>query len=76
MLRETPPPPTGGMAAVAAALAQINLQAYAAAFDAEGYDDIAFLRGLDAAERADVAKETGMKPGHAGRFVKFGFAPP
>ena len=76
MLRETPPPPTGGMAAVAAALAQINLQAYAAAFDAEGYDDIAFLRGMDAAERADVAKETGMKPGHAGRFVKFGFELP
>ncbi|EOD41376.1 hypothetical protein EMIHUDRAFT_199717 [Emiliania huxleyi CCMP1516] len=62
-------------AAVAFARA-INLQAYAAAFDAEGYDDISFLRGLDAAERADVAKETGMKPGHAGRFVKFGFAPP
>ena len=68
-----PPLPTGGIAAVAEALARIGLQAYAAAFDAEGYDDIAYLRGLDAAERAEVATETDMKPGHAGRFVKFGF---
>ena len=68
-----PPPPTGGMAAVAEALARIGLQAYAAAFDAEGYDDIEYLRGLDAAERAEVATETGMKPGHAGRWGKYGF---
>jgi len=48
-----------------------GLQAYAAAF--EGYDDIEYVRGLDAAERAEVATETGMKPGHAGRWGKYGF---
>ena len=68
-----PPPSTGGIAAVAAALARIGLQAYVAAFDAEGYDDIEYLRGLDAAERAEVATETDMKPGHAGRWGKYGF---
>ena len=68
-----PPPPTGGMEAVAEALARIGLQAYAAAFDAEGYNDIEYLEGLDAAERAEVATETGMKPGHAGRWGKYGF---
>ena len=68
-----PPPSMGGIAAVAEALARIGLQAYVAAFDAEGYDDIEYLRGLDAAERAEVATETDMKPGHAGRWGKYGF---
>ncbi|EOD08038.1 hypothetical protein EMIHUDRAFT_125016 [Emiliania huxleyi CCMP1516] len=68
--------PTGGMPAVAAALARIGLQAYVAAFDTEGYDDLEFLRGMDAVERADVAKAIGMRPGHAGKFVKHGFERP
>mmetsp|Transcript_38977 Transcript_38977/g.125997 ORF Transcript_38977/g.125997 Transcript_38977/m.125997 type:complete len:80 (+) Transcript_38977:127-366(+) len=62
------------MAAVAEALGRIGLQSYAAAFDCEGFDDIEFLLGLDSAERAAVATATGMdaKPGHAGKWVKFG----
>ena len=65
-------------AAVAEALGRIGLQSYAAAFDSEGFDDIEFLLGLDSAERAAVATATGMdaKPGHAGKWVKFGFGKP
>ena len=72
------PPDNGGMAAVAEALGRIGLQSYAAAFDCEGFDDIEFLLGLDSAERAAVATATGMdaKPGHAGKWVKFGFGEP
>ncbi|EOD21267.1 hypothetical protein EMIHUDRAFT_241459 [Emiliania huxleyi CCMP1516] len=72
------PPNNGGMAAVAEALGRIGLQSYAAAFDSEGFDDIEFLLGLDSAERAAVATATGMdaKPGHAGKWVKFGFGGP
>jgi len=76
VLRETPPPPTGGMAAVAAALARVGLQAYVAAFDDEGFDDIEFLGSMDAAERAEVAEAAEMKPGHAAKFVKHGFERP
>ena len=32
--------------------------------------------GMDAVERADVAKAIGMRPGHAGKFVKHGFERP
>ena len=67
------PPDNGGMAAVAAALERVGLENYVAAFDAEGYDDIEFLGGLDAAERAGVAKDVGMKQGHLSKFVKHGF---
>ncbi|EOD27574.1 hypothetical protein EMIHUDRAFT_235566 [Emiliania huxleyi CCMP1516] len=76
--RAEAPPDNGGMAAVAEALGRIGLQSYAAAFDSEGYDDIEFLLGLDSAERAAVATATGMdaKPGHAGKWVKFGFGEP
>ncbi|EOD16372.1 hypothetical protein EMIHUDRAFT_451545 [Emiliania huxleyi CCMP1516] len=72
------PPDNGGMAAVADALGRIGLQSYAAAFDSEGFDDIDFLLGLDRAERAAVATATGMdaKPGHAGKWVRFGFGVP
>ena len=66
-------PPTGGIAAVAEALACVGLETYTAAFDAEGYDDIMYLRGLSEPERASVASETGMKPGHGAKFVKHGF---
>jgi len=67
------PPDNGGMAAVAAALERVGLENYVAAFDAEGYDDVEFLGGLDAAERAGVAKDVGMKQGHLSKFVKHGF---
>ena len=32
-----------------------------------------YLRGLSEPERASVASETGMKPGHGAKFVKHGF---
>ena len=64
------------MAAVAAALARVGLQAYVAAFDDEGFDDIEFLGSMDAAERAEVAEAAEMKPGHAAKFVKHGFERP
>ena len=67
------PPPTGGIAAVAEALERVGLENYVAAFDAEGFDDIEFLGGLDAAERAGVARDVGMKQGHLSKFVKHGF---
>ncbi|EOD22356.1 hypothetical protein EMIHUDRAFT_116813 [Emiliania huxleyi CCMP1516] len=67
------PPDNGGMAAVAAALERVGLENYVAAFDAEGYDDVEFLGGLDSAERAGVAKDVGMKQGHLSKFVKHGF---
>ena len=72
-VHKSPPPPPGGLAAVADALASVGLATYTAAFDAEGYDAVEFLGGLDAAERAGVAKDVGMKQGHLSKFVKHGF---
>ena len=41
-----------------------------------GYDDLGYLLQMNAAERAAVAEGVGMKPGHAGKFVKHGFEAP
>ena len=43
--------------------------AYAAAFDENGYDDLAFLAAE--AELPRVVADVGMKPGHAHKFVDF-----
>ena len=48
-----------------------NLSQYADTFLEQGYDDLAYLKGLgeDALQR--VANSVGMKPGHAGKFVMY-----
>ena len=40
------------------------------------FDDLGYLLQMNAAERAAVAEGVGMKPGHAGKFVKHGFEAP
>ena len=57
------------MGEVKRVLAAINLAQYADAFDKEGYDDLRHLASFDGATLAKVAREIGMKPGHALRFV-------
>ena len=64
-----------GMPAVVQALEGVGLGRYAAAFEEQGYDDLRYLRTMDAAERATVAESVGMKQGHADKFVKFAFEP-
>ena len=66
-----PPPPATKrpMEEVKRVLAAINLAQYADAFDKEGYDDLRHLASFDGATLAKVAREIGMKPGHALRFV-------
>jgi len=69
------PLPPLGMPAVVQALEGVGLGRYAAAFEEQGYDDLRYLRTMDAAERATVAESVGMKQGHADKFVKFAFEP-
>jgi len=57
---------------VAVALGRIGLQMYSAAFDAAGYLDLESLQRMYASQRAEVAKATGMKHGHARKFEKYG----
>ena len=71
----TEPLPPLGMPAVVQALEGVGLGRYAAAFEEQGYDDLRYLRTMDAAERATVAESVGMKQGHANKFVKFAFEP-
>ena len=40
-------------------------------FDELGYDDLQFLRELDAEALRAVAQAAGMKPGHEARFVDY-----
>jgi len=69
------PLPPLGMPAVLQALEGVGLGRYAAAFEEQGYDDLRYLRTMDAAERATVAESVGMKQGHASKFVKFALEP-
>eukprot|EP00966_Prymnesium_polylepis_P248251 5739944-Prymnesium_polylepis.1 len=56
----------GGFAEVAAALRRFGLAQYAEAFDAQGYDDLPFLRSRPHGELHRLAQDTvGMLPGHA-----------
>ena len=69
------PLPPLAMPAVLQALEGVGLGRYAAAFEEQGYDDLRYLRTMDAAERATVAESVGMKQGHASKFVKFALEP-
>eukprot|EP00966_Prymnesium_polylepis_P061242 1420638-Prymnesium_polylepis.1 len=46
----------------------VNLGQYADEFGALGYDDLPDLQTSSEVERAEIAKEVGMAPGHAKRF--------
>ncbi|EOD39995.1 hypothetical protein EMIHUDRAFT_223217 [Emiliania huxleyi CCMP1516] len=59
-----------GMPPVVQALERVGLPQYADAFDEQGYDDLNYILEMDAAERKTVAEATGMRPGHAAKFVK------
>ena len=61
-----------GMPPVVQALERVGLPQYADAFDEQGYDDLNYILEMDAAERKTVAEATGMRPGHAAKFVKCG----
>ena len=65
-----------GMQLVVQALHSVGLSQYADGFDEQGYDDLNYLCGMDAAERAVVAEATKMRPGHAAKFVRFGLRSP
>ncbi|EOD11128.1 hypothetical protein EMIHUDRAFT_214955 [Emiliania huxleyi CCMP1516] len=65
-----------GMQLVVQALHSVGLSQYADGFDEQGYDDLNYLCGMDAAERAVVAEATKMRPGHAAKFVMFGLRSP
>ena len=54
---------SGGMEEVRALLASYRLEQYAEAFDEQGYDDLSYLRTLDAVALGTVLSEIGMKPG-------------
>ena len=57
-----------GMAAVAEMLRSFRLDMYADAFDAQGYDDLDYLRVMSAAQQAQLLNAIGMKPGHRAKF--------
>ena len=78
---EVPPqqpdgPPPLGMPPVVRALEGVGLQVYAGVFEDLGYDDLRYLLGMDAAERAQVAESVAMKRGHAEKFARWGFSIP
>ena len=57
-----------GMDAVHAALVEMRLEGYAAALEAEGWDDLNYLAAVDEKRRREVGISVGMKPGHAMKF--------
>ena len=57
-----------GAAAMEALLIDLGLGQYAAAFDENGYDDVAVMRRYDDAEWAELREHTGMKPGHVAKL--------
>ena len=58
------------MDGVRALLAEARVEAYAAAFEGAGYDDLEFVLALvsDGAQLEQMYREVGFKPGHAARF--------
>ena len=56
------------MDAVHAALVEMRLEGYAAALEAEGWDDLGYLAGVDEERRREIGISIGMKPGHAMKF--------
>lgn len=57
-----------GMAAVAEMLRSFRLDMYADAFDAQGYDDLDYLRVMSASQQTELLDAVGMKPGHRAKF--------
>ena len=51
------------------ALVRLGLAEYADEFVSQGWDDLGYLLTLDKSKLADVAKDVGMKPGHAAKFI-------
>ena len=49
-----------------------RLEQYGAAFEEEGYDDLAFLLTLDRTGLAELAQIVGMKAGHVARLRDLG----
>lgn len=58
-----------GMGEVSAWLEGLRLGIYAPALSEQGYDDLAYLRGLSEARLRAIAAAAAMKPGHAHKFV-------
>ena len=59
------------MLAVSAMLQHCRLEAYAAAFEEAGYDDIDYIQVLDGPQMGELIESVGMKPGHASKFRSF-----
>ena len=56
------------MDAVHATLVEMRLESYAAALEAEGWDDLGYLAAVDEERRREIGISVGMKPGHAMKF--------
>ena len=64
------PPGDGGMAEVRHFLLhEASLEEYADAFEASGYDDLAFLQSIGAADFEVLSRDTAMKKGHAHKLA-------
>lgn len=57
-----------GTDAMRAVLVEMRLESYASAFEADGWDDLPYLVGLDEERRKEIGVSVGMKPGHAMKF--------
>ena len=57
-----------GMDSVRMVLRMMNLEQYASTLEEAGWDDLEFLLTLDPAALRSIAKEAGMKHGHALKF--------
>jgi hypothetical protein len=63
-------PGDGGMAEVRHFLLhEASLEEYADAFEASGYDDLAFLKSIGAADFEVLSRDTAMKKGHAHKLA-------
>ena len=49
-------------------LRSFRLDMYADAFDAQGYDDLDYLRVMSAGQQEELLDAVGMKPGHRAKF--------
>ena len=58
-----------GMALVGACLKVMHLEQYAAALDALGYDDLAFLAQMSIEQLRRVGEEARLRPGHLLKFA-------
>ena len=63
--------PEEGMREMAAALAEMRLEAYVATFSHLGFDDLPYLLQLDGAALERVADQAQMKHGHRVKFIEW-----